>query len=132
MNREFRNWKKDFDENGFVIVENLLDADALETLRERVDKITREHTALPADLAAKLFFERQHVRNNPHWYEGVMMPEDCGDAIRQIDDLPLFDPAFADLVCHERLLDALENLFESAEFSFTMMGSRNDRLDFVS
>lgn len=124
MKNEFDELKRDFDENGFVIVENLLDTATLENLREKLEKITGNVGSAEPHLAGKLFFEREHVKNNPQWYEGVLTAEECGDGIRQIEDLPLFDSAFADLICHARLLDVLEVLFENAEFSFTMMIAR--------
>jgi ectoine hydroxylase-related dioxygenase (phytanoyl-CoA dioxygenase family) len=124
MKNEFDVLKRDFDENGFVIVENFLDAVRLENLRCALEKITNSTNSISSDLAGKLFFEREHVKNNPHWYEGVLTAEDCGDSIRQIDDLPLFDTAFADLICYAPLLDVLEVLFASSEFSFNMMIAR--------
>lgn len=124
MKNEFEALKTDFDRDGFVIVPNLLDAAALDKLREELEKITGDVTAVEPKLAGKLFFEHQHVTNNPQWYEGVLTPENCGDSVRQIDDLPLFDPAFADLICHPPLLDVLEALFDSTEFSFNMMIAR--------
>lgn len=116
--------KKDFDENGFVIVPDVLDGETLQKLRESMEKITRDVNSLSPALAGKIFFERQHVKNNPQWYEGVLKPEECGDAVRQISDLVLFDSAFADLICNPRILDVLEILFESREFSFTEMNGR--------
>ena len=124
MKNELDALKRDFKENGFVIVENLLSSEMAESLRDRLDQITNDAASLDEQLAGKLFFESEHVKNNPHWYEGVMTAEDCGDAVRQIDDLPLFDPAFADLICHAQLLDVFEALFENPEFHFTMMIAR--------
>ena len=124
MENEFNALKRDFDENGFVIVENLLDAKTLENLRVSIEKITNNVASVAPHLADKFFLEREHVKNNPQWYEGNLTAEECGDSIRQIDDLPLFDPAFADLIYYPRLLDVLEVLFESSEFSFTMMLAR--------
>lgn len=124
MKYEFAALKKDFDENGFVIVPDVLDGETISILRESMKKITREFDSLAPALAGKIFFERQHVKNNPQWYEGVITAEACGDAVRQISDLVLFDAAFADLICHARLLDVLEILFASKEFNFNMMDGR--------
>ncbi len=124
MKNEFDVLKRNFDENGFVIVENLLDAGSLENLRVGLDKITNGANSISPNLASKLFFEREHIKNNPQWYEGILTVEECGDSIRQIDDLPLFDSAFADLICYPPLLDVLEVLFASSEFSFNMMIAR--------
>jgi ectoine hydroxylase-related dioxygenase (phytanoyl-CoA dioxygenase family) len=124
MKNEFDVLKRDFDENGFVIVENLLDAATLGNLRVELEKITNGVNSVSPNLAEKLFFEREHVKNNPQWYEGILTAEECGDSVRQIDDLPLFDSAFADLICCAPVLDVLEVLFASSEFSFTMMTAR--------
>jgi ectoine hydroxylase-related dioxygenase (phytanoyl-CoA dioxygenase family) len=124
MKNEFDRLKRDFDENGFVIVENLLDAATLENLRGGLEKITSGANSLSPELAGKLFFEREHTKNNPQWYEGVLTAEECGDSVRQIEDLPLFDSAFADLICYPQLLDVLEVLFANSEFSFNMMIAR--------
>lgn len=124
MRDEFQELKRDFDESGFVIVRDILDAETLRRLRESMEKITRGANSVAPELAGKIFFERQHVKNNPQWYEGVLTPEQCGDAVRQIGDLVLFDAAFAGLICHPRLLAVLEALFESPEFSFNAMSGR--------
>ena len=124
MKNEFDALKRDFDENGFIIVENLLDTATLENLRDGLEKITGNVNSVSPNLTDKLFFERQHIKNNPQWYGGVITAEECGDSVRQIDDLPLFDSAFADLICYAPLLDVLEVLFESSEFSFNMMIAR--------
>jgi len=124
MKNEFDTLKQNFDENGFVIFVNLLDAATLENLRVGLEKITNNVNSVSPNLADKLFFEREHIKNNPQWYAGVLTPEACGDSIRQIDDLPLFDSAFADLIYYPPLLDALEILFKSSEFSFNMMIAR--------
>lgn len=124
MKNEFEALKKDFDENGFIIVQNLLDTKTLENLRAGMEKTTNNVASVAPHLAGKLFPEREHVKNNSQWYKDVVTPEECGDSIRQIEDLPSFDSFFADLICYPRLLDVLENLFESPEFSFTMMLAR--------
>ena len=124
MKNEFDVLKRNFDESGFVIVNNLLDTATLENLRVGLEKITNNANSVSPNLAGKLFFEREHIKNNPQYYQGVITAEECGDSVRQIEDLPLFDSAFADLIYYPRLLDVLENLFESPEFSFTMMLAR--------
>ncbi len=113
-----------YDRDGFVVVPGLLDAATLAGLRGALEGVVRGVGGLPPHLKEKVFFEHQHVRNNPHWYEGVMTPEECGDAVRQIDDLPLFGEEFARLLCHPRTLDVLEALFRSTEFSFVQCVGR--------
>ena len=124
MKNEFDVIKRDFDENGFVSVENLLDTATLENLRVGLEKITNNVNTVSPNLAGKLFFEREHVKNNSQYYQGLLTADECGDSVRQIDDLPLFDSAFADLICYAPLLDVLEVLFASSEFNFTMMTAR--------
>jgi len=124
MKREPEAWRKSYQEDGFVIVPGLLDARTLDALRAALEKITGNVEAVPPHLKPKLFFERQHVSNNAQYYAGVLSPEDCGDAVRQIEDLALFDPAFAALVRHGPTLDVLEALFESTEFSLSYLIGR--------
>jgi ectoine hydroxylase-related dioxygenase (phytanoyl-CoA dioxygenase family) len=117
-------WQRAFQEDGFVIVEDVLDPATLARLREGLDRITADPDGLPSRLQAKIFLERDHVRNNPQWYAGALAPEDCGQAVRQVADLALFGPAFATLICYPPLLDVLEALFVSPEFSFHAMQGR--------
>lgn len=124
MKREPEAWRKSYLEDGFVIVPELLDAQTLNGIRAAFEKITGNVEAVPPHLREKLFFERQHVSNNPQYYAGVLSPEDCGDAVRQIEDLALFDAAFAALIRHEPTLDVLEALFGGTEFSFNYLIGR--------
>ena len=124
MRHEPEEWKRGYREDGFVVVPELLDPATLSTLRERLERVTGNLDALPPGLRGKVFLEREHVKNNPQWYDGVLTPEECGDSVRQIDDLPLFDSAFAELICYPPLLDVLEALFESPEFSFNYLVGR--------
>ena len=124
MNREPEVWRNSYLEDGFVVVPGLLDSSTLEALRVTLAKITDNVESVPPHLREKLFFERQHVKNNPHWYAGVLSPEDCGDSVRQIEDLALFDPAFAALIRHAPTLDVLEALFGSTEFTFNYLIGR--------
>ncbi len=103
MENEFDVLKKVFDENGFVITQNLLDAKTLENFRASIEKITNNVASVAPHLAGKLFFEREHVKNNSQWYKDVVTLEECGDSIRQIEDLPLFDSFFADLIYYPLL-----------------------------
>jgi ectoine hydroxylase-related dioxygenase (phytanoyl-CoA dioxygenase family) len=117
-------WQAAFRDDGFVIVPDLLDPATLTGLRDGMDAITGNLDGLPRHLEDKIFLERDHVRNNPQWYAGLLAPEDCGNAVRQIADLGLFGPVFAGLICHAPLLDVLEALFGSPEFSFQSMIGR--------
>src|SRR5437763_4189102 len=73
--------------------------------------------SLRPHLQENIFLERDHVRNNPQWYRGILVPEDCGSAVRQIADLGCFARLFAELIAYPPLLDVLETLFASPEFS---------------
>jgi len=76
------------------------------------------------DLRHKILYERTHVAQYPEWYKGVITPEECGYAVREITDLPLFAPVFGELICHGKMLDLLETLFRSTEFSLTMVAGK--------
>jgi ectoine hydroxylase-related dioxygenase (phytanoyl-CoA dioxygenase family) len=117
-------WRRAFDNDGFVIVEDLLDSALVSRLREGMDQITGGVDSLRPPRKEKIFLERDHVRNNPQWYSGILAPEDCGGAVRQIAELGLFAPLFAELIAYGPLLDVLETLFASAEFSFVQMVGR--------
>jgi ectoine hydroxylase-related dioxygenase (phytanoyl-CoA dioxygenase family) len=110
--------RRAFQEDGFVVVQDLLEPALVSRLRESMDQITEGIASLRPHLQEKIFLERDHVRNNPQWYRGILAPEDCGSAVRQIADLGLFAPLFAEIIAYRPLLDVLETLFASPEFSF--------------
>ncbi len=124
MKHEPEAWKADYRDDGFVIIRDLLDPTTLSILRDGLERIAGNPDGLPPELKGKIFFEREHVKNNPHWYAGILSPEECGNSVRQIDDLALFDKAFAELICYQPMLDVLEALFESSEFSFNYLIGR--------
>src|SRR5262249_38420618 len=107
MKYQPQNWKTDFDDDGFIIVEDLIDPPQLLALRDGMDEIAGNFKHLPAQLQEKIFLEREHVKNSPEWYRGKLTPEECGVSVRQIDDLALFDQMFAQLICYPPLLDVL-------------------------
>lgn len=115
-------WRAAYHADGFVIVPDLIDPATLNALRAAMDKITSAPETVAPALADKLFYERQHVQNNKHLTD--ITPADCGNAVRQIADLSLFAPVFADLICYAPLLDVLEALFASSEFSFNLLVGR--------
>jgi ectoine hydroxylase-related dioxygenase (phytanoyl-CoA dioxygenase family) len=117
-------WRRAFHDDGFVIVQDLLDPSLVSRLREGMDQITGGVESLGPHLKEKIFLERDHVRNNPQWYSGILAPEDCRGAVRQIADLGLFAPLFAELIAYPPLLDVLETLFAGPEFSFIQMVGR--------
>lgn len=124
MRREPEVWKRAYEDEGFVVVPDLLDSETLGALRVALGKITGDVESVPSHLKEKLFFERQHVKNDPQYYAGVLSPKDCGDAVRQIEDLSLFDEAFARMILHAPTLDVLEALFGSREFSLNYLIGR--------
>jgi ectoine hydroxylase-related dioxygenase (phytanoyl-CoA dioxygenase family) len=117
-------WRRAYRVDGFLIVQDLLDSALVSTLRDALDKITGGVASLRPYLREKIFLERDHVRNNPQWYTGILAPEDCGGAVRQVADLGLFGPEFAALICYPPFLEVLETLFASPDFSFTYMVGR--------
>ena len=82
-------WRRAFIDDGFVIIQDLLDPALVSRLREGMDRITDGVESLQPDRKEKIFLERDHVRNNPQWYKGILAPEDCGSAVRQIANLGL-------------------------------------------
>jgi ectoine hydroxylase-related dioxygenase (phytanoyl-CoA dioxygenase family) len=117
-------WRRAFHDDGFIVVPDLLEPALASRLRESMDQITGGMASLRPPLQEKIFLERDHVRNNPQWYRGILVPEDCGSAVRQIADLALFAPLFAELIAYPPLLDVLETLFASPEFSFIQIVGR--------
>jgi ectoine hydroxylase-related dioxygenase (phytanoyl-CoA dioxygenase family) len=117
MKYETEVWRKAYSDDGYVIVRDLIDSQLLLKLREAMEKITNKPERLLPSFRDKIFFEREHVKNNAQKYPDLT-PEQCGDSVREISDLPVFDSVFARLICYPPLLDVLEALFQSTEFSF--------------
>ncbi len=87
MRYEPEKWKSAYQDDGFVIVQDLLNPSTLSALLDGMDKITGYPRDLPPHLKEKIFLERDHVKNNPQWYTGSLTPEECGNSVRQIADL---------------------------------------------
>jgi len=117
MKSEAEIWRKAYRDDGYVIVRDLIDLQMLLKLREAMERITNNPEGLPPNLKDKIFLERDHVKNNVQRYPDLT-PEQCGNSVREISNLPLFDSVFAELICYPPLLDMLEALFQSTEFSF--------------
>jgi Phytanoyl-CoA dioxygenase (PhyH) len=124
MRYEPEAWRKAYQDNGFVVVQDLLDPATLSRMRDELTRIIENLESLPSSPKEKRFFERDHMKNNPQWYAGILTSEECGLAVRQIADLALFDASFAELICYPLMLDVLETLFESSEFSFKYLIGR--------
>jgi ectoine hydroxylase-related dioxygenase (phytanoyl-CoA dioxygenase family) len=116
MKHDPQRWKTDYEANGYLVVEDLLDAATLSALRQGIEKITGDPDAMPDHLRRHIDFERNYVQKKPQYNE--LSSEQVGNAVRNIMELPLFDPVFAELICYEPLLDVLETLFGSSEFAF--------------
>src|SRR5262245_29467330 len=116
--------RRAYQDDGFVVVPGLLEPALLARLRDGMDGITGNLDGLRPHLREKIFLERGHVRTIAQWYADVLTPEQCGQSVRQIADLAMFGPAFAEVLCHPLLLDVLGVLFESPEFSFTLLVGR--------
>jgi len=124
MKYEPETWRKAYQDDGFVVVQNLLAPTTLSRMRDQLTRIIENLESLPPALKEKIFLERDHVKNNPQWYASILTPEECGLAVRQIGDLALFDASFAEFICYPSMLDVLETLFDSSEFSFNYLIGR--------
>ena len=110
-------WKSDFDREGYLVVENLLDEETLVRLRKAVEQITGDPEALPPHLRNWVQLERDYFNEQPE-YNRDTDEAHIGNAVRNIMEIPLFDPVFADMIRHDPLLDVLEALFDSPDFHF--------------
>lgn len=103
-------WRRAYHEDGYVIVENVVEPELLRQLTDELDRIESEVAAgtLPDRLRRWISLERD--RSNRTAAQT--------DTISNIMEIPRFGPAFRDLIVHGRTLDILEALFDSTEFSF--------------
>lgn len=103
-------WRRRYHEDGYVVVENVIGADLLSRMAETLERIEREVAAgtLATGLRRWVTLERDQTHR----------ARADSDTIANIMELPLFDPVFRDLIIHPHVLDVLEALFESSEFSF--------------
>jgi len=109
-------WKQDYERDGYLVVPDLVDPQTLEQLRRGVEKITSAPDAVAPHLKMHLDMERDYIQKKPQYNE--LDSGQVGNAIRNIMELPLFDPVFADVICYQPLLDVLEALFDSREFHY--------------
>ena len=56
-------WRRAYQDDGFLIVQDVLDSALVSALRDGLDKITGWLASLPPRLREKIFLERDHVRN---------------------------------------------------------------------
>jgi Phytanoyl-CoA dioxygenase (PhyH) len=123
MQLQSASWHTAYQRDGFVVIPDLLDPSTLSQLSEGLDQITHHPEQVPASLRVHLGFERDHVHNHPHWYPDLT-PGQCGNSVRQVAELALFKPQFADVICYPPLLEVLECLFASPEFSLCLLVGR--------
>jgi ectoine hydroxylase-related dioxygenase (phytanoyl-CoA dioxygenase family) len=116
MKHDPARWNADYQRDGYLVVEDLVDRQTLEQLRCGIEAITADPDNLPPRLKRHCQFERDYVRQQPKYND--LKPEQVGNALRNIMELPLFDPLFARFIGYEPLLDVLDALFQSAEFHF--------------
>ncbi len=105
-------WRQSYAESGYLVVENVVEPDLLQQMRdalERIERAVAEET-LPPQLRQWVTLERDRVNRYTSRVEST--------TISNIMELPLFDPVFRDVIVYPRVLDILETLFESSEFSF--------------
>ncbi|MCC7350271.1 MAG: phytanoyl-CoA dioxygenase family protein [Phycisphaerales bacterium] len=116
MKHEPEKWKADYNRDGYVVVPDALDVATLASLRKGIEKITADLDAYPPHLRQFLNLERDYIKVKSAQNE--LTAQQVGNAVRNIMELPRFDPVFADLICFQPLLDVLETIFDSSEFSF--------------
>lgn len=116
MKHEPDKWKADYNRDGYLVVEDCVDADTLAALRAGIDRITDDPDSLPKNLRGHVQLERDYIAKQPQYND--LNIEQVGNAVRNIMELPKFDAVFADFLLHEPLLDVLEAVFESSEFHF--------------
>ncbi|MEX0653875.1 MAG: phytanoyl-CoA dioxygenase family protein [Phycisphaeraceae bacterium] len=116
MHHDPAQWKADYQRDGYLLVEDVLDVSTLAALRDRLDRITADPEALPQSLRGHVELERDYIQQQPEYNDQNV--EQVGNAVRNIMELPLFDPEFAELIAYEPLLDVLQALFDSSEFHF--------------
>lgn len=118
MKNEPQRWKEDFERTGYLVVENLLDAQTLATLQGELEKITANPEGLEPRLRRYVQLEREYLSVESQQRYNTLGAGQVGSAVRNIMELPLFSRELAELICYEPLLDVLEVLFESPEFHF--------------
>ena len=106
-------WVSDYEANGYLVVENAVDGDTLDVLRGGIDRIERgvQDGSLGDWLRRHISLERDRTRS-------YRIGEIDSDTISNIMELPVFGPEFANLIVYPRVLDILEALFASSEFTF--------------
>ncbi|NQU38733.1 MAG: phytanoyl-CoA dioxygenase family protein [Lentisphaerae bacterium] len=116
MKHDPQRWKEDYERDGYLVVEDAVDADTLARLRIGIEDITADPDSLPPALKRFVNFERDYMKERPALND--LSADDVGNAVRNIMELPRFAPLFGEFILYAPLLDILEALFESSEFHF--------------
>ncbi|MBV9470330.1 MAG: phytanoyl-CoA dioxygenase family protein [Abitibacteriaceae bacterium] len=106
-------WRQQYDETGYLVVENAVEPGLLQQMREALERIecaVAEDTLSP-NLRRWISLERDRAK----WVQDV---QSDSNAISNIMELPLFGAVFQQLIVYPRVLDILEALFQSTEFAF--------------
>jgi phytanoyl-CoA hydroxylase len=106
-------WRKQYAEDGYLVVENAVDQELVRRLRdelERIEAAVKAGTLTPR-LRGWISLEKDRTL-------GLRGKAVDSETISNIMELPLFHPSFRDLILYPRVLDILEALFESTEFAF--------------
>jgi ectoine hydroxylase-related dioxygenase (phytanoyl-CoA dioxygenase family) len=105
-------WRQRYEESGYLVVENAVDPGLLGEIRdalERIERAVAEDTLSP-NLRRWITLERDRI---DRYTDRV-----ASTTISNIMEVPLFDPVFRDVIIYPPVLDILEVLFGSTEFSF--------------
>ncbi len=114
MRHEPERWIADYARDGYLVVEDCVDAETLNTLRDKVGRILSDPDGVPEPLRRHVQTERSYLDERP----GQASGGDVGKSVRLVMELPLFDPYLARFIAYEPLLDVLHALFDSTEFHF--------------
>jgi len=118
LKHEPKRWQQDYQRDGYLLVEDLVDPDTLGVLRREVEKITADPDSLPPHLRRHVELERDYLQADSQRKYNDLGEAQVGNAVRNIMELPLFSPDLARLIAYEPLLDVLEVLFGTPEFHF--------------
>ena len=118
-------WKADYERDGYLVVENVLDTQTLSTLRAGIERITADPDTLPDHLRRHIQFERDYVKKRPD--QNDHDAAQVGDAVRNIMELPLFDPVFGELIAYEPLLEFWKRCSRAASSISTITSASSRR-----
>jgi ectoine hydroxylase-related dioxygenase (phytanoyl-CoA dioxygenase family) len=105
-------WRAQYEATGYLLVENAIDADTLQELRVALEQIEHDYAEGTLSPALSRYVFTDQARSRALGHEGG------ANTISNIMELPVFAPIFRDLIVYPRVLDVLESIFETSEFSF--------------